>query len=105
MPRPRRCNVREGDHHRWEVHGDRFVCIECKEPGPDICDAMLDLWDARTVGKQLPLDERRDLLVAMVGRAEMVLEQFETQAALIEAECAAAEKEPGPEKPPVGWFG
>jgi hypothetical protein len=106
MPHPRRCNVRAGDHHEWQAHGDRFVCMRCKEPGPDLADALLEHWDARTVGTNLPLDERRDLLDAVKERAEMVLDECITFAAILEAEMAAAGQAPArPKPPPVGGFG
>lgn len=79
------------------------MCVRCKEPGPDLADALLEHWDARTVGANLPLDERRDLLEVVKERAEMVIDECITYAAILEAEMAAAGQDHAlPKPPPVG---
>lgn len=89
MPRPRRCQVREGQPHQWVIAGDHWICERCKEPGPDINDVLIDIWEA-SVPRCASLDDRLALLQAVVGRAEGVLQYFSDAAAVLEAEMAAA---------------
>lgn len=88
MPRPRRCQPRAGQPHSWIVAGDQFVCERCKEPGPDVNDVLLRIWEARSPRLRI-LDERRDLLQALIERAEHVSATFEKEAAVVAAELAA----------------
>lgn len=89
MPRPRRCQVRAGQYHRWTVAGEQFLCSECKEPGPDVNDVLLLIWDVRAPLKK-SARERKELLQVLIGRAEGVCSEFTNAAAVVEAELAAA---------------
>lgn len=88
MPRPRRCQVRAGQFHNWTVAGEQFLCSDCKEPGPDVNDVLLLIWEVRAPLKK-SARERKELLQVLIGRAECVCAEFTNAAAVVEAEFAA----------------